>query len=61
MINAKITGIASFAPEFKLTNDDLSKMVDTNDEWITTDDTEVVIKDYALVKKFEIPFKEKNK
>lgn len=36
MLNAKISGIASFVPEFKLTNDDLSKMVDTNDEWITT-------------------------
>lgn len=47
MINAKITGIASFAPEFKLTNDDLSKMVDTNDEWITT---RVGIKERRILK-----------
>jgi 3-oxoacyl-[acyl-carrier-protein] synthase III len=30
-----ITGIGSYVPEKILTNDDLSKMVDTNDEWIT--------------------------
>lgn len=30
-----------------------------NDEWIKTDIMEVVIKDYALIKKFEIPFKDK--
>lgn len=34
--NAAITGIASYVPEDILTNDDLSKMVDTNDEWIRT-------------------------
>jgi len=33
---AVITGYGSFAPAKKLTNDDLSKMVDTSDEWITT-------------------------
>lgn len=32
---AVITGHGSFAPEKRLTNDDLSKMVDTTDEWIT--------------------------
>lgn len=47
MLNAKITGIASFAPDFKLTNDDLSKMVDTNDEWITT---RVGIKERSILK-----------
>ena len=36
MLNAKITGIASYVPEFVLTNEKLSQMVDTNDEWITT-------------------------
>lgn len=29
-----IAGTGSFVPERRLTNDDLSKMVDTNDEWI---------------------------
>ncbi len=33
---AVITGYGSFAPEKKLTNQDLAKMVDTSDEWITT-------------------------
>ena len=36
MQNAKITGIASYVPDYVLTNDELSHMVDTNDEWITT-------------------------
>ncbi|HEX4412839.1 MAG TPA: beta-ketoacyl-ACP synthase 3, partial [Lacipirellulaceae bacterium] len=31
---AIIAGTGSFLPEKRLTNDDLSKMVDTNDEWI---------------------------
>jgi 3-oxoacyl-[acyl-carrier-protein] synthase-3 len=31
---AAITGIDSFLPEFRLTNDELSTMVDTSDEWI---------------------------
>jgi len=33
---AVITGHGSFAPEKLLTNDDLAKMVDTTDKWITT-------------------------
>lgn len=33
--SAIITGTGSCLPEKRLTNDDLSKMVDTNDEWIT--------------------------
>ncbi|MFO7657234.1 MAG: beta-ketoacyl-ACP synthase III [Bacteroidales bacterium] len=32
---AKITGIEAFLPEYILTNEELSKMVDTSDEWIT--------------------------
>src|SRR5687767_6624073 len=31
---AIIAGTGSFVPDKRLTNDDLSKMVDTNDEWI---------------------------
>ncbi len=33
---AAITGIGSYIPEYILTNDELSKMMDTNDEWIMT-------------------------
>ncbi len=33
---AVIAGCGSFVPKKKLTNDDLAKMVDTSDEWITT-------------------------
>jgi len=33
---AVITGCGSFVPAKTLTNDDLSKMVDTSDEWIVT-------------------------
>src|SRR3982751_5578663 len=35
-ITAAITAIGGYVPEDKLTNDDLAKMVDTNDEWIRT-------------------------
>ena len=35
MLNAKISGIASYVPDDILDNEMLSKMVDTNDEWIT--------------------------
>ena len=31
---AGITGIQGWVPEYRLTNDELSKMVDTTDEWI---------------------------
>lgn len=34
-MNAKIIGVGSYLPEKVLTNDDLEKMVDTTDEWIT--------------------------
>ena len=32
--NAIIAGTGSYLPEKRLTNEDLSKLVDTNDEWI---------------------------
>ncbi len=35
-ITAAITGIAGYTPEYVLTNEELSKMVDTTDEWIMT-------------------------
>lgn len=35
-VRAAITGIAGYVPEGVLTNDDLAKMVDTSDEWITS-------------------------
>jgi 3-oxoacyl-[acyl-carrier-protein] synthase III len=35
-ITAAITGIGGYVPDDKLTNADLEKMVDTNDEWIRT-------------------------
>lgn len=36
MLNARISGIASYLPDDILDNEMLSKMVDTSDEWITT-------------------------
>ncbi|HAD10883.1 MAG TPA: 3-oxoacyl-ACP synthase, partial [Saprospirales bacterium] len=33
-IHAAITGVHGWLPDTKLTNLDLEKMVDTNDEWI---------------------------
>ncbi len=36
MFRAKITGVGKYLPEKILTNFDLEKMVETNDEWITT-------------------------
>jgi 3-oxoacyl-[acyl-carrier-protein] synthase III len=35
-IRAKITGVACYVPPRVVTNDDLAKFVDTNDEWIRT-------------------------
>jgi 3-oxoacyl-(acyl-carrier-protein) synthase III len=35
-ISAAITAVGGFVPEDRLTNFDLEKMVDTNDEWIRT-------------------------
>ncbi len=33
-IRAAITGVNAFLPDYRLTNEELSKMVDTSDEWI---------------------------
>jgi len=33
---AAVTGIGSYVPDYILTNEELSEMVDTNDEWIMT-------------------------
>lgn len=35
-IKTKISGIGAYVPEYILTNEELSKMVDTSDEWIMT-------------------------
>ena len=35
-INAIITGVAGYVPDYVLNNEELSRMVDTNDEWIVT-------------------------
>ena len=35
-LNAVITGIGGYVPEDVLTNEDISRMVDTTDEWIMT-------------------------
>ena len=48
MLNAKITGIASFLPDDVLDNEMLSQMVDTSDEWITT---RVGVKERRILKK----------
>lgn len=48
MVYAKITGIASYLPDDILDNEMLSKMVDTNDEWITT---RVGIKERRILRK----------
>ncbi|MDR1882805.1 MAG: ketoacyl-ACP synthase III [Prevotella sp.] len=46
-INAIITGIGGYVPEDVLTNEDISKMVDTTDEWIVT---RVGIKERRILK-----------
>ena len=48
MLNAKITGIASYVPDYVLDNEELSHIVDTNDEWITQ---RVGIKERRILKK----------
>jgi len=35
-IRAAITGVGGYVPDYILTNKELEKMVDTNDEWITS-------------------------
>jgi len=34
-LRAAITGVGAYVPDYILNNDELSKMVDTSDEWIT--------------------------
>ncbi|WP_068474059.1 beta-ketoacyl-ACP synthase III [Saccharicrinis aurantiacus] len=46
-INAVITGVGAYLPEYVLTNEELSKMVDTSDEWIMT---RVGIKERRILK-----------
>lgn len=48
MLYARISGIASYVPDDILDNEMLSKMVDTNDEWITT---RVGIKERRILRK----------
>jgi len=35
-ISAAITGVSGYVPEYVLTNEELEKLVETNDEWITS-------------------------
>ena len=46
-INAIITGIGGYVPDYVLNNEELSRMVDTNDEWIMT---RVGIKERRILK-----------
>ena len=46
-INAVITGVGGYVPEYILTNEELARMVDTSDEWITT---RVGIKERRILK-----------
>ena len=46
-LRATITGIGAFVPDYILTNDELSKMVDTSDEWIMT---RIGIKERHIIK-----------
>src|SRR5260370_12935009 len=47
-----IVGTGSYVPEKRLTNADLSRMVDTSDEWITT---RTGIKERRIAAKHELP------
>ncbi|MBU8893692.1 MAG: ketoacyl-ACP synthase III [Bacteroidales bacterium] len=46
-LRATITGIGAYVPDYILTNDELSKMVDTSDEWIMT---RIGIKERHIIK-----------
>ena len=46
-LNAVITGISGYAPNYILTNEEISQLVDTSDEWITT---RVGIKERRILK-----------
>ena len=48
MLYARISGLASYVPDDILDNEQLSQMVDTSDEWITT---RVGIKERRVLKK----------
>ena len=45
-INAVITGVGGYVPDYILNHEELSRMVDTTDEWITT---RVGIKDRRIL------------
>jgi 3-oxoacyl-[acyl-carrier-protein] synthase-3 len=47
MSKAKITGVASYTPDYILNNEELAQMVETSDEWITT---RVGIKERRILK-----------
>ena len=49
-LRATITGIGAYVPEYILTNDELSKLVDTSDEWIMT---RIGIKERRIIKEKE--------
>ncbi|MCF8296091.1 MAG: ketoacyl-ACP synthase III [Saprospiraceae bacterium] len=46
-IRAAITGIGAYVPDYILTNEELSQMVDTSDEWIMT---RIGIKERRIIK-----------
>lgn len=46
-IHAKITGVGGYVPKYVLTNEELSRMVDTTDEWIMS---RIGIKERHLLK-----------
>jgi len=46
-LRAVITGVGAYVPDYVLTNEEICKMVDTNDEWITT---RVGIKERRILK-----------
>ena len=46
-LNAVITGVSAYVPNDILTNNDMAKLVDTSDEWITT---RVGIKERRILK-----------
>lgn len=46
-LRAAITGIGAYVPDYILTNDELSRMVDTSDEWIMT---RIGIKERRIIK-----------
>ena len=43
-INAAITGIQGYVPDYILTNKELETYVETNDEWMTQNDLKVWLK-----------------